>query len=76
MQIVIPPGQSLRLATAYLSLSRAEADGLVDALNLMLSTGSSGWHAHVSWGDRETDVTLLLEAERGPRAMPDEMPAS
>ena len=48
----------------------------MDALNLMLSTGSSGWHAHVSWGDRETDVTLLLEAERGPRAMPDEMPAS
>jgi hypothetical protein len=71
MQIVIPPGQGL--TTAYLSLSRAEASGLRDALDLMLATGSSsGWHAYVSSGDYQTDVTLILETESptGPPAMP------
>jgi hypothetical protein len=70
MQIMIPPGQSL--TTAYLSLSPAEASGLRDALDLLLSTGSSGWHAYISWGDYDTDVTLILEAYNGPTSLPNE----
>jgi hypothetical protein len=63
MQIVIPPGQSLAAATANLSLSRAEAIGLRDALEAMLATGSAGWHAYISWGDyNHTDLTLTLQA--------------
>lgn len=71
MQIVIPPGEELSIA--YLSLSRAEAGRLRDALDLMLATGSSGWHAYVSCGEHQADVTLLLETDkpRGPTAMPD-----
>jgi hypothetical protein len=38
----------------------------------MLATGSSGWHAYISCGDYETDVTLILETDKpgGPSAMP------
>lgn len=61
MQIVVPPGQGT--SSAFVSLSRAEATSLRDALNLMLTTGSSGWHAYLSWGDFETDVSLILETE-------------
>jgi hypothetical protein len=70
MQIVIPAGQGL--STGYVSLSRAEAGRLRDALDLMLATGSSGWHAYISCGDYETDVTLILETDKpgGPSAMP------
>ena len=61
MQIVIPPGQGL--ATAYLSLSHIEARTLRAALDLLLTTGSSGWHAYVNWGDYQTDVNLILATE-------------
>jgi hypothetical protein len=63
MQILIPPWQSPATATANLSLSRAEAIGLRDALNRMLATGSAGWHAYISWGDNQTDLTLTLETD-------------
>jgi hypothetical protein len=68
MQIMIPPGPSL--TTAYMSLSPAEATGLRDALDLMLTTGSSGWHVTISLGDYETDLTLILEADGGPTPLP------
>ena len=61
MQIVVPPG--LGLSSAYVTLSRGEASNLRDALDLMLATGSSGWHAYISWGGQETDVSLMLEME-------------
>ena len=61
MQIVVPPGQGL--SSAFVSLSRTEASNLRDALDRMLNIGSSGWHAYISWGDYETDVSLILEME-------------
>ena len=78
MQIVIPPRQSLANIAAYLSLSRAEATGLRDALELMLATGNSGWHAYICWGDYQTDVTLTLETDNptGPTPLPDETRSS
>ena len=61
MQIVVPPGQGL--SSAFVSLSRTEASNLRDALDRMLNIGSSGWHAYISWGGQETDVSLMLEME-------------
>jgi len=61
MQIVVPPGHGL--SSAFVSLSPAEASNLRDALDRMLTVGSSGWHAYISWGDHETDVSLILEME-------------
>jgi len=68
VQIVVPPGHGL--SSAFVSLSRAEASNLRDALDRMLTIGSSGWHAYVSWGDYDTDVSLILEMEdpSGPTA--------
>jgi hypothetical protein len=61
VQIVVPPGHGL--SSAFVSLSHAEASNLRDALDRMLTIGSSGWHAYLSWGDYETDVSLILEME-------------
>lgn len=70
VQIVVPPGQGL--SAAFVSLSPTEASNLRDALDLMLTTGSSGWHAYVSVGGYETDVSLILETENptGPTTRP------
>jgi len=70
MQIVVPPGRGT--SAAFVSLSRTEATSLRDALDLMLTTGSSGWHAYLAWGDFETDVSLILESEHptDPTALP------
>ena len=70
VQIVVPPGHGL--SSAFVSLSRTEASNLRDALDLMLTTGSSGWHAYISWGGYETDVSLILETETptDPSALP------
>jgi len=70
VQIVVPPGQGL--SSAFVSLSRAEASNLRDALDLMLTTGTSGWHAYLSLGGYETDVSLILEMESptGPSTLP------
>ena len=70
MQIVIPPG--LSLTTAYMSLSPGEASGLRDALDLMLTTGSSGWQVYISVGDYETDMSLIREADSGRTPLPNE----
>jgi hypothetical protein len=64
VQIVVPPGQGL--SSAFVALSRTEAGDLRDALDLMLTTGSSGWHAYLSVGGYETDVSLILEMEDQP----------
>jgi hypothetical protein len=71
VQIVVPPGQGT--SSAFVSMSRPEATSLRDALDLMLTTGSSGWHAYLSWADFETDVSLILETENptDPTALPD-----
>ena len=37
-----------------------------------VTTGSSGWQVFISLGDYETEVTLILEADSGPTAMPNE----
>jgi len=66
--MVIPPGQGLE--KACLSLSRAEASGLRSALDLMLSTGGSG-HVQISWGDHQTEVTVMLATDTGPTSPPD-----
>jgi hypothetical protein len=70
VQIVVPPEKGL--SVAYVALSRAEATSLRDALDLMLTMGSSDWHAYISWGGYETDVSLILETERptDPTALP------
>jgi hypothetical protein len=62
VQIVVPPGHGL--SSAFVSLSRVEASNLRDALDRMLTIGSSGWHAYISWGDYETDLSLILEMEK------------
>ena len=69
MQMVIPPGQGME--SACLSLSRAEASGLRRALDLMFSTGSSA-HAYISWGDRQTEVTVMLATDTGPTSLSDD----
>ena len=60
MRIVIPPGQTLAKASVSVSLSRAEATELRDALDRVLATGRSSWQVAASWADQQTDVTVRL----------------
>ena len=55
MRIVVPPGQVLPNVTAHVSIARAEAVELRDALNLAQATGSS------NWSGVEGHLTLMLE---------------
>jgi hypothetical protein len=36
----------------------------------MLATGSAGWHAYISWGDNQTDLTLTLHTNNPERRTP------
>jgi hypothetical protein len=60
MRIVIPPGQTLARASVSVSLSRAEATELRDALDSVLATGRSSWQVGASWAEQQTDVTVRL----------------
>ena len=62
MRIEGTPGE--RLATAYVWLTRAEAAELRDGLNQMLIEGNANWHAHVSSGDYQTEITIALDEPR------------
>ena len=66
MRIVIPPGQSLPMVSAYVSMSRTEAIELPDALDLVHASGSSGWSVDVEWAEIKALVSLML----GPNARP------
>ena len=46
------------LATVNLALTDAEAQELRDALGDLLTTHEPGWHAHVSDGDYQCEVTV------------------
>ena len=63
MRIVIPPGQSLPKVSAHVSMARAEAIELRDALDLVQARGSSGWSVNVEWSGIEGRVTLTLMLE-------------
>ena len=63
MRIVVPPGQRLPMVSAYVSISRAEAIELRDALDLVQTSGSSGWSVDVEWAEIEAYVTLMLEMD-------------
>jgi hypothetical protein len=63
MRVVVPPGQRLPRVSASISISRAEASELRDALDLVLKAGRSRWSASVLWAEIEADVTLMLEMD-------------
>jgi hypothetical protein len=63
MHIVLPPGQRLPKVSARVSIVRAEAIELRDALDLVLATGSSGWSVNVVYAEIEADVTLMLDLD-------------
>jgi hypothetical protein len=66
MRILVAPGQRLPRVSAAVSISRAEAIELRDALDLVQAKGRSVWTVDVEWTEIEASVTLMLELE-GPR---------
>ena len=63
MRIVIPPGQGLPSFSAHVSIGRAEAIELRNALDLVQATGSSGWSVNVEYAELEAHVTLMLDLD-------------
>jgi hypothetical protein len=63
MRIVIPPGQRLPEVSAHVSISRAEAIELRDALDRAQAAGSSAWSVDVEYADIEAFVTLMLNLD-------------
>ncbi len=61
MRIVVPPGQKLPEVLTHVSITRAEAVELRDALDLVQAQGSSDWSVHVDWSGIEGHLTLMLE---------------
>lgn len=63
MRVVVPPGQRLPRVSASVSISRAEASELRDALELVLEEGRSNWSVSVSWAEVKANVSLTLEMD-------------
>lgn len=63
MRIVIPAGQRLPEVSAHVSIARAEATELRDALDRVLTAGSSGWSVNVEYAEVEALVTLTLHLD-------------
>jgi hypothetical protein len=63
MRVVVPPGQRLPRVSASVSISRAEASELRDALDMVLGEGRSNWSVSVSWAEVKANVTLTLEMD-------------
>ena len=63
MHIGVPPGQRLPRVSATMSMSRAEAMDLQNALELAVAKGSSAWNMNISYADIEASVTLTLELD-------------
>ena len=61
MRIMVPPGQKLPKVLAQVSIARAEAVALRDALDLMQAQGRSDWGVDVDWSGIEGHLTLRLE---------------
>lgn len=61
MRIVVPPGQKLPKVFAHVSIARAEAIELRDALDLVQGKGISDWSVDVEWSGIEGHLTLMLE---------------
>ena len=61
MRIEGKPGEGL--STAYLWLTREEAQELRDALTDLLTEGDAHWHAHISSADYRAEITVALDAE-------------
>lgn len=53
-------GTTLRSASLW--LTAAEASELRDALNDMLATDQTDWHAHMSPADSRTELTIARDA--------------
>jgi hypothetical protein len=60
MRIEGKPGEPL--STAYLWLTRDEAQELRDAINDLLSGSDADWHAHISSADYQAEITVALDA--------------
>jgi hypothetical protein len=61
MRIVVPPGQQLPKVLAHVSIDRAEAVALRDALDLVQAKGRSDWSVNIDWSGIEGHLTLMLE---------------
>jgi hypothetical protein len=61
MRIVVPPGQKLPNVLAHVSIARAEAVELRDALDLVQANGNSHWTVDVEWAGTEGHLTFMLE---------------
>lgn len=63
MRITVPPKQRLPKVSGCITISRSEATQLRDALDLVITTGSSTWNANVRYIDIEASVTLTMELD-------------
>ncbi|HSV38313.1 MAG TPA: hypothetical protein VLI04_06085 [Nocardioidaceae bacterium] len=61
MRIEGSPGDAL--TSAFLWLSRSEAAELRDALNDVLATEQTDWHAHISSADYKIELTVARDRE-------------
>ena len=59
MRIESSPGEPLQ--AVYLWLTESEAAELRDALNDLLAGTGTGWHAHVSSADFQTEVSVARD---------------
>lgn len=63
MRVEIPGGQRLPKVAGTVSISRAEAIELREALDLAQAQGTSGWHVEVFYRDIAASVTLTLRLD-------------
>jgi hypothetical protein len=61
--VKITDAQGQPLGSVYLALSDAEARELIDALNELIATKQTDWHAHVSDPSFQVEVTVSREDE-------------
>jgi hypothetical protein len=59
MRIDVSPGTAL--PSVYLWFTATEAAELRDALTDLIATDQSGWHAHISSADYESELTIARD---------------
>jgi len=69
MRVVLPPGQRLPHVSATVSITRAEATELRDALNLVLDAGRSQWAVYASYAEIEAEVNVTLQMDSHPTVL-------